>query len=430
MRAHAAGARRTASRSRVSDGRVAAVQALLQVEQGEHAERALGHFAPPSSLDRALAWRLVRGVCQHRRELDHIVAHAARRPVERLDPVPRNVLRLAVYELRWSRVPPHAAVHEAVNLTRTAGTPQAASFVNAVLRHQATVPPPSPRDELNHPEWLLARWEQRHGTEPATAWARSNNLPAPLGFVSRDDPEAVAKDLRAAGLDPAPARIGEAEVPGVWSVEGTTGHIEEIGGFREGRWWIQDPAAVAVSDLVLNGFGPYVLDACAAPGGKSFRLASRGFRVTSLDRTAERVALIEENARRLGLMVRAAVHDWTTGGVEGTFDTVLVDAPCSSLGVIRRHPEVRWHRKPHDLPVLAARQLQILEAAAPNTREGGCLVYAVCSGEPEEGEGVISAFLSRHADFSLDEVLYTAPPSNQEDTFFAARLLRHPRAAS
>jgi 16S rRNA (cytosine967-C5)-methyltransferase len=177
-----------------------------------------------------------------------------------------------------------------------------------------------------------------------------------------------------------------------------------------------------VADLVDDVEGKRVLDACAAPGGKSFRLATRGAQVTSADR-ARRLELVRDGAKRLGLTVTTRAHDWSAGPLgDAEYDAVLVDAPCTGLGTVRRHPEIRWRRTEPDLYAAAEGQLAVLEAASQHVRPGGTLVYAVCSPEPEEGEQVVEAFLSKHRRFSLDRRLSTAPPKHGEDAHFAARM--------
>jgi 16S rRNA (cytosine967-C5)-methyltransferase len=183
---------------------------------------------------------------------------------------------------------------------------------------------------------------------------------------------------------------------------------------------------VQVADLVRAAPGARVLDACAAPGGKAFRLASAGAEVFAVDRSAERLALARESAARLGLGITFATHDWEAGPMRGgaAYDAVLVDAPCTALGTLRRHPEVKWRRQLVDVLTQPTRQRVILEAAAAHVAAGGALVYAVCSPEPEEGPAVARAFAAAHPEFTLAEELSTAPPTEGEDAFYAARLVR------
>jgi 16S rRNA (cytosine967-C5)-methyltransferase len=411
---------------RVNPGRQGALRALLRVERGERSDRALEAEAPPSGRDRALAWHLVSGVLQHRGEIDHILAASSKRPLGALDPAVVAVLRLAIYELRHGRAPARAVVHQAVELTRVEASRRATGFVNAVLRNQGRVGEPPERVLLNHPDWLLERWSERYGVERAARWALRNNQPAPLCLASLDGPEALEAELLEAGLTPARADAGGRAIPGLRAVEGPVGQVGALSGIQQGRWWVQDPAAAAVADLVGCEPGWRVLDACAAPGGKTFRLLSQGGELVAVDRAPERLERMAGALRRLQLEARLVLHDWLEGPLAGQelFDAVLVDAPCSGLGTLRRHPEIRWRRQPEDLVRNAARQLEILRACAPHVRPGGVLVYAVCSGEPEEGERVVEGFLSHAADFEVDDRFCSAPPVGDEDAFQAIRLLR------
>ncbi len=411
----------------MNPGRRAALRALLRVEQGERGDHALEAEAPSQGRDRALAWHLLSGALQHRAEIDHALAAASSRPLGRLEPAVLAVLRLAAYELRYGRAPRRAVVHQAVELTRLDASHRATGFVNAVLRKQGRggegVPP---RLLLNHPEWLLQRWERRYGADAAAHWAASNNEPPPLCVASAGSTDELEALLRSAGLEPEPAFAAGRQVPGLLRVSGPVGPVGSLLGAQEGLWWVQDSAAAAVADLVRCRPGWRVLDACAAPGGKTFRLASKGAEVVATDRSAQRLERLEEGLCRLGLSAQVLTHDWLEGSLPGLapFDAVLVDAPCSGLGTVRRHPEIRWRRSLEDLQRNAERQQAVLEAAAAMLAPRGVLVYAVCSAEPEEGEQVVERFLAAHPDHSLDETFCSAPPSHGEDAFWAARLVR------
>ncbi len=410
---------------RPSPGRAAAMRVLLAVDTGAFAEEALARHAPTRGPDRALAWNLVRGVLRQRRTLDVVLGTLAHRPVERLDPVVRAVLRIGLWEIRAGTAPPWAAVDQAVALCRAGGAGQAAGLVNAVLRRHTEAPEPAERDILSHPDWLLDRWVARHGADAAAAWARRNNDPAPLALIARD--ERLRFDLEAAGLPVREARAAGVVVPGALWIGGTPGPATTLPGWREGRFWVQDPAAAAVADLVPAGPGVRILDACAAPGGKTFRLADRGARVLAVDLDADRLARVAEGATRLRLSPDLRVHDWTAGpppDLVEAFDAVVVDAPCSGLGTLRRHPEIRWRRQFADLARNAVLQAAILDAAARCVAPGGALIYAVCSPEPEEGPDVVAAFLADRPGFTADAAWSSAPPAGDEDAFQATRMVR------
>jgi 16S rRNA (cytosine967-C5)-methyltransferase len=412
--------------SQVNPGRRAALRASLRVEGGERSDQALEREAPREGRDRALAWHLLHGSLQHRAQLDHIITKAARRGTDKIEPVVLAVLRIAIYELRFGRAPARAVVHQGVELARLEASKRAVGFVNAVLRNQHRVGELPPGLARNHPAWLLERWEQRYGAEATERWALSNNEPPPL-CIATAGPEAEL-DALFAGLElqPEPAKAAGRVIPGMRRFSGPVGPVTELPGAAEGLWWVQDAAAAAVADLLGCRPGWRVLDACAAPGGKTFRLVSQGGNVVAVDRSEARLEKLTAGLDRLGMKAETAVHDWLGGPLPGLapFDAVLVDAPCSGLGTIRRHPEIRWRRRPDELAGNAARQLVILETTAAMLATEGVLVYAVCSAEPEEGEAVVRRFLRAHEDFVQDELFCSAPPVNDEDAFWAARLIR------
>lgn len=404
---------RRPSRPRLNPGRLAAVQALVAVERGEHAEDALARLAPQDPGDRALAWHLVLGVLRLRSGLDAVICAAAKRQTRNMDPEVLAALRMGVFELRFSRTPPHAAVDQAVEAAKAGGAGHAAGFVNAVLRRQGDFDPP-PDDRLGHPDWLVARWRARYG-EAADRWMEANNRPAPVYLVAKEDPAGVVRDFQHRGLALAPVAEGVLRLP-----EGA-GSVEELPGFQEGRWWVMDPAAVAVADLVGDVDGKRVLDACAAPGGKSFRLASRGAKVLATDVDETRLARVREGTERLGLQVETRAHDWVAGPLPEVeaFDAVLVDAPCTALGILRRHPDIRWRRRPEDVPAAAARQAALLANAAKAVAPGGALVYAVCSPEPEEGPQVAATL-----GWPIEATFDNAPAVDGADVFWGCRMRR------
>ncbi len=397
-------------RSTVNPGRAAAVQALMVVDRGEHAEDALARLAPADPADRSLAWHLVLGVLRNRSAIDSILQQAARRATKNLDSEALAALRMGIFELRRSRVPPHAAVDQAVEACRALGAGHAAGFVNAVLRNQGSFEP-EPDARLGHPTWLVGRWRTRYGPA-AEQWMEANNTPPPVYIVAKEDPGGVARAFQHAGMSLHPVTGPLFRLP-----EGS-GVIEELPGFVEGRWWVMDPAALAVAGLVGDlTEGTEVLDTCAAPGGKSFRLASRGARVFATDVDEARLARVQEGAERLDLPVWSAVHDWSAGPMNRTFPVVLVDAPCTGLGVLRRHPDIRWRRQPGDIFKAAEKQWTILQNAAKCVESGGVLVYAVCSPEPQEGPDVAGQL-----GWPAEAVFDNAPALDGADVFWGVRM--------
>jgi 16S rRNA (cytosine967-C5)-methyltransferase len=407
--------------SRANPGRVAAARVLVAVEDGATAEAALAEWQP-AGRDGGLARFLALGALRRRGHVDAALRPGLSRPLDGLDPGVRAALRVAAFELIFGRTGRHVGVSQGVEIVKALKLGRAKGLVNAVLRR--TKEPANLRrsDALDLPPWLAARWDERYGTATVDQWAARWSEPAPLSVVVRDD---EARDaLISADLSLTPGEAGGTHIPNTFWVEGHSGPIPTLPGFEAGRLWIADPSAVAVADLAMGRHR--ILDACAAPGGKSMRLACGGADVLAVDRDAERLERVSENASRLSLDLPIHAHDWLSGPLPDVepFDAVLVDAPCSGLGTIRRHPDIRWRRQPADLPRAAGRQLSILHNASTHVRPEGMLIYAVCSPEPEEGREVVNQFLADHPDFRLDVEVDTAPPSSHEDAHYAARLLR------
>ncbi len=383
-------------KSAVSPGRLAAVRALLQLEaRGGRAdevyeEHAVGVGGP----ERRLGWALILGVERNRYLLDHHLAAHLKRRMNKLDPPVRTVLRCGAYQMLWmDRIPARAAVHQSVETVRMLGLGQAAGFINGALRSLDRGPnrcgePPNPSVALSMPEWLLKRL-------PEEAAAAFNDEPS-LALRPRV-PDLMGR-LTKAGVDCWPGPAGAVLLS---AVDPTS-----LPGWNEGWFAVQDAASQAVAQLVGACPGERVLDACAAPGGKALALADAvgpEGSVLAVDLDPQRLAMMESERARLGLQVEARVGD-VCRGLDETFDRVLVDAPCSAIGVIRRHPEIRWQRRPEELRRHAEAQARILAAAADLVRPTGRLVYAVCSFAAVEGPGVVESFLARKPEFSMDPI--------------------------
>lgn len=393
-------------------GRIAALHAAWEVEQGFHAEDVLAELAPPEGADRRLAWFLVLGSLRRRSTVDLSLDANLSTPIDELDPRLVLLLRLGAYERMFARTAAHAAVHEWVEIAKMNGLGRASGLANAVLRkiepHNASQPV-----SHDHPPWLARRWRARYG-EAADRWMAENSLEPPIFVVGRGG-------VRPEGTEP--VLVGGVELRAV-GLSHDEGRIDRREGFAEGRFWVQDPSAVRVADLIPAGT-PRVIDACAAPGGKTFRLADRGMEVMAVDLYENRLDRLREGARRLGFTdrIHTACHDWTQDTGDGpSAEAVLVDAPCSGLGTLRRHPEIRWRRHEGELTELSNLQGQILSVTSRYVLPRGVLVYGVCSPEPEEGRMVVDRFLSRHKGWVLEEVLDTAPPEGGTDAHWAARL--------
>jgi 16S rRNA (cytosine967-C5)-methyltransferase len=417
--------------------------------------------------DRALTTELVMGTLRWRGALDHLIIHYARRPLARIDPPVLDVLRIGLYQVLYlTRVPPRAAVDDGVEMVRKAGAPRAAGLTNAVLRAaargRARPPWPEPPDAmtletreaaldylsitLSHPRWLVARWLDRHGFSVAADWARFNNTTAPLTLrvnTLRTTPAAVAAALRGRDVDTRPAAFA----PDALIV--TRGNPLLTSPAIGHDFAVQDEASQLVAAFVNARPKERILDVCASPGNKTLALAGAM-------RDAGMLVAADLRQRRVALLCRTIA----AGGARSVrivrldlsrplpfcslFDAVLVDAPCSGLGTIRRDPDIRWRRTAADLSRFADAQSRMLEEAAQVVRPGGRLIYATCSSEPEENDEVVDRFLGRRSEFRLSDprvdrggvpsgveavlddrgFLRTRPWAHGLEAFFAAMLVK------
>ena len=448
-------------RRRVADAtaRGVAHEVLVRVETTDaFADVLLGERLAGATLaedDVRLCTQLVYGTLAWQGRLDHHLAALFKRPLARLEADVLCALRLGLYQLLFlERVPAYAAIDTSVSLVAERGRGPR-GLVNALLRkasagpHTLALPPAADRTrrlavEWSHPEWLVARWIAEHGAEEMDAMLRADNEPPPTTL--RVNPARAAQSDVTAEL----ARHGIPASPGRWAASAV---VIERGGVRAagaalletGQVSLQSEASQLVVDLLDPRPGMTVLDACAAPGGKTTAIAERlrgAGRVLALDPRRAGLARLGVECRRLGLeRVLAAVGDARFPPARPGFDAVLVDAPCSGLGTLRRHPEVRWRRRPEDVPRLAALQKAILDRSAPLVRPGGTLVYAVCTLTREENEGVLEDFLAGHPRFGVepatrvlrgeardlvgaDGCVRTYPHRHALDGFFAVRLAR------
>jgi 16S rRNA (cytosine967-C5)-methyltransferase len=406
--------------SRLNSGRLAAGRALVLVEEGEHLQEALIDSLGRGE-ERQLAWFIALGVQRHRASIDAALRPHLSKPLTSLDVEVRTALRVGTFEKLYARTSDHAAVDQAVELSKALGLGRAKSMVNAVLRRVAPNQELTLFETLEHPEWIVNRWVSRYGQEAAENWCRSNNALPPITLIARDD----AAFKRISGqIEGQIGVFSGKEVPRTWRVEGGAGRVEALPGFENGDFWVADLASVAVADMVPTGGS--VLDATAAPGGKTMRLLSQGVNVCAVDASAKRLTKLHDSLRRIGFEAHTVVHDWLSEAPPKLdiplYSVALVDAPCSALGTLGRHPDVRWRRRPTDLAQMAQRQIQILDRVAESVEPGGVIVYSVCSAEPEEGEQVVAQFVASHSGAVLDTSWTSAPPTDGEDGFFAARI--------
>jgi 16S rRNA (cytosine967-C5)-methyltransferase len=437
-----------------------------------HALRAVGNGSVdlPSALaksrqhladdrDRSLAADIVAGTLRWQRSLDHLVVHFAKRPLEKLDADIVAVLRLSLYQLlHLTRVPASAVVDDAVDLARGAKKSSATGFVNAVLRetlrqkHRLPLParPADAADEAaaiaylgithSHPDWLVRRWLHRYGFEATERWVQFNNdtpaltLRANLLQTTRDEAQRI---LAADGVATEPT---SAAPDGLVVLSGNP-----LQRPQDSLFFVQDEASQLVALAAEAQPGERVLDLCAAPGGKTTALAAamgdRGV-IVATDIRPRRLRLLHQTIALSGSRHTHVVQVPARGPLPftSTFDCVLVDAPCSGLGTVRRDPDIRWRRREDDLAGLARDQGELLERAADVVADGGRLVYATCSSEPEENEHVVDRFLSRRPAFRLASLgshpvlsrfsdeggrLRTLPFAHRLEAFFAAVLVRN-----
>jgi 16S rRNA (cytosine967-C5)-methyltransferase len=434
--------------------RVLAIQVLARVRATDAylnvvLDAQLAETPPKDPRDAALATELAYGATRRELTLDHAILQFADRKLAALEDRVLAALRVGAYQLFYTRVPRRAAVAETVEAVKTLGLQRAAGFVNAILRKLSALespPLPPASDEVahlsvreSHPEWLVRRWLRQYGRERAVAMLEANNQPAALVVrvnTARTTREALLAQLREAGVAAEPTRhspVGLTLPP--------SGRVEDLYGFSEGLWQVQDEAA-----QLVNVYGAFpetarVLDACAAPGGKACHLAEKR-EVVAVDVHAHKLRKIDAEARRLGVEGRlsARQHDATEPVPEawGAFHAALVDAPCSGLGTLRRHPELRYRRKEEDIGRLAALQRRILEATQEAVPPGGLLVYALCTTEPQEAGDQVELFLRSHPEWTAEPpvlpagvqvplwqaYLRTLPGPEGWDGFFAARLRR------
>ena len=433
--------------SRSREGAVAILREVLR--RGAEATPLLAaRGAALSPPDRDLMRELVLGVLRYRSALDAELATVCRAPLARLEPGLREILEVALYQLRHlDRVPGYAAVDEAVRQARAGGGERAAKLVNAVLRKLADRPRPAPAAfgstaelarDTSHPEFLVRRWVERFGRETACRILEADNARSELDLLvnpRRTDREGLRGALAREGVETEPSSLSPL---GVSVVSGNA-----LGSplLAEGHFTVQDVGAQALA--LLLPAGDLLVDLAAAPGGKSFAALAlgRAKRTVSLDRSAARLRRFAENARRLGMPeARAAAGDYLAPPLPpGEFDRVLLDAPCSGTGTLRKIPEIRYRLSAPGIAKLARSQAKGVAAASELLAPGGYLLYATCSLEEEENESVISRVLAARADMELAAIDPPAPllpfvdgarfrllPDSRTDGFTAHLLRRKP----
>jgi 16S rRNA (cytosine967-C5)-methyltransferase len=335
--------------------------------------------------DRALARRIVATTLRRLGTLRRVVGELLNRGLPEHAPRVESALLTGAAQILFLDIPHHAAVDLSVRLVQgDRRHARYAGLVNAVLRRIARngIAQRDGEPCLDTPEWLLARWTRTYGENTARAIAHANGLEPSLDLTVKTEPDQWAARLHGSKLPTGSVRL----VP--------HGPISALPGYAEGSWWIQDAAAALPARLFGDLQGRAVADLCAAPGGKTAQLALGGAKVTAVDRSEFRMARLHENMLRTGFAVQtviASAETWTAG----EFDAVLLDAPCTSTGTIRRHPDIPWRKAPADVALLAGVQSRLLARAIDLAKPGGTIVFCTCSLEPEEGEQVIAGMLAQ-----------------------------------
>jgi 16S rRNA (cytosine967-C5)-methyltransferase len=362
--------------------------------------------------DRALARAIVATSLRRRGEIDRVLDTFLERGIPDKAGKLYPILLSGAAQLLFLKTPPHAAIDLAVRLAQwDSRARRYDKLVNAVLRRVAkegeAIASSLDAPRVNTPDWLWARWVARYGEDRAHAVAAANLIEPPLDLTVKSDPQHRASEMSGRVLPNGSVRL----LP--------KGRIEALPGFERGAWWVQDVAASLPAHLMGGVAGKRVADLCAAPGGKTAQLALAGASVVAVDISKTRLKMLAANLARLGLAATALAADAATWAPDERFDAVLLDAPCTSTGTIRRHPDIPYLKSPKDIEALAPLQARLLDNAAALLKPGGKLVYSTCSLEIEEGEAQIAALLARNPAIQVDPI----PPG---DVFGQADWLQSP----
>ena len=347
--------------------------------------------------DRAFIRNLIATTIRRLGQIDGAIDRCLQSPLPKKANIARDILRLGACQLLFLNVADHAAVDTAVDLAHDIGQGHYAKLINAILRRLAregaVIVAGQDAARLSTPDWLWQAWSDTYGDAQCRAIAEAHMVPAGLDFSVRGEPSLW--------LEPLQARL-----VGVGTLRRAGGgDVTQLPGFDDGAWWVQDAAARIVAGLLGKIAGETVIDLCAAPGGKTAYLAAAGASVIAVDRSAKRLETVVTNLRRLCLSAETVAADGETWKPQSPVDAVLLDAPCSATGTIRRHPDVAHLKSPDDVKNLSALQARLLAAAFEMLKPGGRLVYCTCSLQPEEGDAVVDEFLGSRGDVRLDQIL-------------------------
>ncbi|MEA2763326.1 MAG: rRNA (cytosine967-C5)-methyltransferase [Gemmatimonadaceae bacterium] len=433
----------------VTASRAVAAEICVDLRRGEFLDQSFDRrIAPLDARDRRWTRELVYGMLRHRAWIDTILSDRVRGGLARLDPDVIDLLRLGVYQLtNMGSVPAYAAIAQTVELAKRRHGLGASKLVNAVLRRtdreresldSAQGTPSDPVEALalkySHPRWLVARWVERWGEQDTERLLTVNNAEAPI--ILR--PYGIVREQLEAMLEEAGVHIGDA--PYLRESIAVSGGITltELGAFKKGLFFVQDPAATLVTEYAAVPTGATVADLCAAPGGKSLELSRTASTIFASDKSLGRLQRLLANERRLETTnIFPFVADARHPAIRPV-DAVLLDVPCTGTGTFRRHPDARWRLKISDLAVMPTLQKTILRAGAKVVKPGGLLIYSTCSLEPEENEEQVDSFLAENQNFVLEPPpegsvspdlldngrLRVLPQRHGTDGAFAARLRR------
>jgi 16S rRNA (cytosine967-C5)-methyltransferase len=395
----------------VTASRAVAAEICTDLRRGEFLDQSFERrIGPLDARDRRWTRELVYGMLRHRGSIDAILSDRVRGGLVRLDPDVIDLLRLGVYQLtNMGSVPAYAAIAQTVELAKRRHGLGASKLVNAVLRRtdrerdELNVAAPSDATEglalkYSHPRWLIARWIERWGEQDTERLLAVNNAEAPIAIR----PYGIVREQLEAMLEEAGVHVAEA--PYARDSIATSGGITftELGAFKKGLFFVQDPAATLVTEYAAIPQGATVADLCAAPGGKSLELSRTAGTVMASDKSFGRLQRLLANQRRLETTnLFAFVGDARHPAITPV-DAVLIDVPCTGTGTFRRHPDARWRLKVSDLAVMSALQKTTIKAATQVVKPGGLLVYSTCSLEPEENDEQIDSFLAENPNWILD----------------------------
>ena len=443
--------------------RYQAVSVLNHIESQHHTlddllDAAYQNMPSANRRDRNFLFALTHGTLRWQYRIDWILSQFSKKPVSKLDPVIRNILRMGLFQfLYMDRIPDAAAVNTSVDMARKAMGPKVTGFVNAVLRNTIrgydSLPfPHDPNDPVealavdqSYPPWLIKRWINRLGLEGTKAQCQSMNSIAPLTLrtntlkLVRDN---LIENLTTVEAETLPTPLS----PWGISLLRDNRTVTKLPGYREGLFQVQDEAAQLAAMLLNAQPGEHILDACAGLGGKTGHIAQQMEnigKITAIDHRSRKLKQLEKEMQRLGVSIvcnqTIDINDPTKLAEIGPFDRILLDAPCSGLGVLRRHPDGKWRQQERIISKMAQRQRRFLEKLAPLVKPSGVIVYVVCSNEPEENKAVIDHFLNENMKFKIEPVLpylpkkahrlvtpegffHTLVHRDKMDGFFAARL--------